>query len=699
MGQYGLMKLDIQRFAASGSVSCTTLSQDIGSNSSVVRITFTVRRTSGSTYWSDNKTATINCDGQTKTASIKLPSNVTSSSCYADFTVGHAADGTKTVSFSASVYPGSSIGTISASGSATLATIPRYANITSFSVSMRNETSVQYNWAADAVCDYAWYSLDGSNWYDLPNSGVVGGLSSGTQYGFYLRVRRTDSQLTSTAGPVYQSTYYYPHVTGCTSANIGNPITVYIYNPLGRTYTLQLISTNNNQVVGTYTGSSTTDVTGFADAGSQNAMYASIPNSTQGQYRTKLVSDYGTHEWDSRGYGNYYVDTNTSKPDFNLFTWEDINPTTLALTGDNSAVIKNYSNIQATIPVANKATPNNYASIIKYEFACGDKTSQDPMAYSSNEDVTGTITGVPSNTFKVRAVDSRGLNSGYVELSALDFIDYTPLAKTSGSVHRVGEVSEQVELSFEAQIDLEDFGDVTNSIKSVTYGYKLASDANYTTGETVITPTVGQDGKVTFTGYIKGDKPNGFDVSNVYSIRLTVEDELSSISWEFTLQSGTPHLAWHKDGLSVMQKYDETLGGAFQVNGVRRDGVYSTEEQKIGYWTDKNGTTKPLYRKTIYSTVSFSASSTMVAYTVAHNIDNVETIMIDAGHSYCWSSGEGVFYPVTGDYIVNGSVYVSIRSAVGTYGIQCQIMSIYGGSQDFCWTIEYTKTTNTPVSL
>lgn len=97
------------------------------------------------------------------------------------------------------------------SGSLSLSTIPRYATITSFSVSKRNETSVIYNFTYTPACDHAKYSTDnGATWHDLPTSNIVSGLSPNTTYNFKLQVKRTDSQLWTTSGTVAQTTYKAP---------------------------------------------------------------------------------------------------------------------------------------------------------------------------------------------------------------------------------------------------------------------------------------------------------------------------------------------------------------------------------------------------------------------------------------------------------------------------------------------------------
>lgn len=455
-------------------------------------------------------------------------------------------------------------------------TVNAAATITSFNVTPRDETSVLYSYSANVGIDYARYSIDGVNFYDLPNSGVVGGLNAGKGYNFYLQVRRTDNQLWTTSWAFYQETYNYPYVEYVTDFVIGSGnCKANLINPLGRKVALQLISNKDGSEIGRYDGTYSGLVGAeFNTAEAIDKQYRSIPNDQNATYYAKVT--FGSVVKTS-GSKTYYINNNDSKPTFNLFNWEDVNATTLALTGDSSRVVKGQSNIQATIPVANKATPKNYASITKYEFRCGNVLSTDPMTYSDNADVTGTIPKVSSNTFEVRAVDSRGLPSDWVTLVAQNFIQYENLTKGTATIHREGEVSSRTTVTFDGKVSLVDFGLVQNSVTNVTYQYKTASDADYTTGETTITPTVDAEGNFTFTGFIKGDKPDGFDPQNVYSILVNVFDELSNpyITFALTLQSGTPHLAWHKNGLSVMGKYNETEGGLFQIDG------HSIDKQKI----------------------------------------------------------------------------------------------------------------------
>lgn len=125
------MKLNIQLFAASGSISCSQVGDyNVANNTTVERITFTVKRTSGTTYWAQAKTVTFVVNGQTYTSSLALPSSQTTSSCYVDVTIPHDADGSKYLEYSASIVTGTSAGTISVSGNKWLTRIPRAISLT-----------------------------------------------------------------------------------------------------------------------------------------------------------------------------------------------------------------------------------------------------------------------------------------------------------------------------------------------------------------------------------------------------------------------------------------------------------------------------------------------------------------------------------------------------------------------------------------
>lgn len=173
-------------------------------------VDWNVKAKRGNSNWVQFYNVNLNINGDVRRLSGQYSNDATIASGSFKLEHNNAGEGSFSISISANVYY-SSGGSISASETFSLNKIPRYANITSFSVSKRNETSVIFNWSVDENCDYAWYSKDnGSSWSDLPTNNIVSGLSANTSYNFKLRVRRKDSQLTTDSSTVAQTTYKAP---------------------------------------------------------------------------------------------------------------------------------------------------------------------------------------------------------------------------------------------------------------------------------------------------------------------------------------------------------------------------------------------------------------------------------------------------------------------------------------------------------
>lgn len=303
----------------------------------------------------------------------------------------------------------------------TCSTIPRYANITSFSVSKYDETSVKYSFSADVSVDWAKYSLDNVNWYDLPNSGLVTGLSPNTSYTFYLALRRTDSGLWSYSNGVSQTTYDYPKPTSLNDFTIGDGATVYLYNPLGRNCTLDIISKENGGVIGTYTGTYQTYINAeFKTADAIAKQYASIPNSQYGGYYARVT--YGNSVKTLDLDAHYYI-KGTEVPTFSNFTYKDSNTNVTNITGNNQILVKGKSNLQVTISSANKMVAQKSANPKNYTISID--TLNKSVDYSESNITTdvGTVTSSGSKRLNVRAYDTRTLSTlAYKDITVYDYV-------------------------------------------------------------------------------------------------------------------------------------------------------------------------------------------------------------------------------------------------------------------------------------
>ncbi len=259
-----------------------------------------------------------------------------------------------------------------------------------------------------------------------------------------------------------------------------------------------------------------------------------------------------------------------AEPSFENFDFNDVNATTIALTGNSKNCITGYSNIMANITEVNKAVAMKQATMVKYRFVVGNQSIDIP--YSSSGNVTGTINGAENGTFEVYAIDSRG-NSTKVTKLANEVIQYEPIYinKSTSKVDRNSSgVGEYAILTYNGTIWNDDFGQVVNSIKSASYEYKATDSSTWITpsSPTDITPTL-TNNTFNFNDLIRSNESDyKFDLQKSYDFRITIEDELSTTTVQLTpMPSGTPNICYADDGVSIMGDYNESLNSGLQVNG------------------------------------------------------------------------------------------------------------------------------------
>ena len=518
--------------------------------------------------------------------------------------VDHNAGGT--IPFTALIQAQSYGLSSSISGNFTLENIPRYTSITSFAVdNLPGEdglTKMRYIWTASDPVDYAWYSLDGGGtYYGLASNNIITGLNPGTTYDFRLRVRRTDSQLTTDTGTIRKATINNASLTAPLanfSVNSNASLTCQVTNPSGADmkYYLEL-------PVGTrrYSSEATknTEYTFSDDELFDLLQYVTTSNTSPIKVGVATLID-GVEKYFSERTGTFNVVE--SNPTFSNFIYKDVDANIVNnLTGNDQTVIKGYSDVQGIVTVANKATAINGATMSKYRLSIGEKTQE--VNYSDTETVSATIENADNNVITMYAIDSRG-NSTAKQTTATNYIDYQPIAIKTMNVARVNRVQTNTVLSFTGSIWSGNFGIKTNSVINCYYRYRKTTDVSQTWSENInITPE--KDGTdISFNAEIVGDLgATGFDIDESYEIQLFIKDELSdnySNPSSFILGPGIPAMAIYKNNVAIGRRYDTELGGNLQLYGtIYKDGhlfdgdVYSTDEIPIGVWIDG----KKIYRK------------------------------------------------------------------------------------------------------
>lgn len=431
----------------------------------------------------------------------------------------------------------------------------------------------------------SWYGSITNSWMTIAQNVVTiphnsDGTGSAYVYGYAKGASGTSLANNSVSGSVYVTLDNIPRYATITNApnfnDEGNPTVTYT-NPAGNAVsTLQMCiaSTDGYFVYVPYRDVSKTGSSYTFELTNQerDALRNATPNSNNMQIEFALKTILGGETYYSVSYKTFSIIN--GNPVFNDFEFEDINSTTLALTGDSSINVAGYSNIQATISTINKAEAIKGATMSKYRLSIGD-LSQD-ITYSNNQEVSGTINNATSGTYNVYAIDSRN-NSTLVTKNSSSNIAYEKIyidAQNTSVNRNDGGTGTACILTLNGKLWNNSFGAVTNSIKSATYQLKKTGDSTYVTGTSTITPTVSNDGTFTATVSLASNNADySWDLGSSYNVRLTLADELSSSTVDLVLLSAVPNISLADNGVGIMCDYDETIGGDLQIGGVKYEPV------------------------------------------------------------------------------------------------------------------------------
>lgn len=283
-------------------------------------------------------------------------------------------------------------------------------------------------------------------------------------------------------------------------------------------------------------------------------------------------------------------------------TWESTNLTTLA---DTATVIKGYSDVAVTVPVA---TPVKEATIKQYKVICGN------IIQTRSTHGTFNLENVSDSIIKCYVEDSRG-NTVEKILNITNFINYYPPMFKGLSLERAkGGIGTNVILKFSGSWWRAVFGKVSNSL-NVQYFYKeQGSGTDWIQGTTNIYSGIFSGDDFNWEFEIAGDLgANGFNVGKNYDIKLVATDKLANAEKTTILTNGIPNMAIHRNGVAFGGFYDPNVGGVLQVEGRNiANFTYSTEEQWTGdYWIDG----KKIYTKTV--AVDFSNNINIIPHGIA----------------------------------------------------------------------------------
>ena len=511
-------------------------STSVASNTSNVTVRVQVWRTnSGYTSYG---TGTCYCtiDGANYSQSISPSQKFTYNSFtevfYKNLDIPHNSDGSKTIWVSS--YIDHSVFSSSSQGfNVTLSNIPRYAT-SNQSLSGKTETTITINWWSDSVVDYIWWSRNnGSTWHGIDvtdgysGSYTISGLTANSTYNIKTRVRRRDSQLTTDSSTMSVTTYNYPYATSSNNFTIGNGAEIRIYNPLKRTFTCTIYGANGSSM-GSYTGSQAEYLNDeFKTPAAIDAQYQSIPNSRSGTYTIKVV--YGSNTATRTG-GTYTVNPSDCMPSIGNVSYQDINSTATAITGNDQDIVRNQSIVRYS---AGGLSAQKYASVSSCSVSINGNSYNLSLNGSSAIGGNAPINSGSDVSATFTVTDSRGITAS--KSVTVRMLDWTPPSAII-NLNRQDNFYSDTDIMVDA-----DYPSINgNNQISITYQAKKTTESSYSISGTL------QDGITsTFTA------DNTFD----WEVLVTLVD---------SFQGTTSYNLWLSRGLPII--YFDRLKSSVGVN-------------------------------------------------------------------------------------------------------------------------------------
>lgn len=227
---------------------------------------------------------------------------------------------------------------------------------------------------------------------------------------------------------------------------------------------------------------------------------------------------------------------------------EDINPNTLAITGDSSVVIRGQSDVKVSVSASGKNNATIREIFVNGEFINGTSTI---------------IKKSVDSMYSVRVVDSRGFSAHAQE--SLRLIPYIPLT-LNAQVKRESTTSDQVNVVLDGQeyrgaLAYSSAGALTENLNTTnfTYSYRVynpnSTGGDYAWKDGGVIPQTGFTREQGMYSSPVINLPTPFDYNNVYEISITAQDGLpgktiTSVTKVFRIGKGIPLFDWGKSGIN-----------------------------------------------------------------------------------------------------------------------------------------------------
>lgn len=229
--------------------------------------------------------------------------------------------------------------------------------------------------------------------------------------------------------------------------------------------------------------------------------------------------------------------TATGNPYFYNIQILDVNSTTIALTGDNTKMIKYASNVEVYVD----ATGINDSSIASITVN-GNTISLTGSARKSGSIV---LNASPTNVMTIVATDTRGYTT--TEVHTLTMVNYVPLS-INANVKRNQPTDGRININLSGNYFNDTFGSQSNTLV-VQYRYKEYGASSWEQGWTTgnVSPTINSNNTYS---YSKG--LTNMDYTKAYTFEVKAYDKIGTQTIiGITVTKGQPIFNWNNDEFDV----------------------------------------------------------------------------------------------------------------------------------------------------
>lgn len=566
--------------ASTPSITITQNSQSIANNTSSIMVKCYVT-TSGGSYNNYSPSGKCTINGTTYSFSHSIPANTKTLVYSKTVTVGHNTDGTKTVSASFTFNTELYEGTIKASTSKKLTTIPRTTtpSLSASSVKPGGSITISMPRASSSFDHTLTYScgkssgtigsnLGTSKTWTVPTSFITQN-PNGNQTCTITCKTYSGSTYIGSKSVSFTVGYYGASTFTLSGGSVGSSVTASITrNYSGFTHQVYWKFTGQSS----YTSASSSAGTSLTWTPPASTLYALIPSTTKGTLTVLVRTYYGSTKIGSDATKTLTLSVPSSiVPSLTSVSVSEGNATVTSLIG---AYTQSKSKIKTTI---NGAKAGSGSSISAYSITVKDSAGKTLSTINASSGTSGTITSSGTITITGKVTDKRGRTAS--KSVTVTMLAYTAPTISGVSVTRSTDTTALVKGTLSAK-SLIVSSTEKNSIK-YKIGYKKIADTSYTyvTGTSAslslaLSKTIsGLDATSSYDVIVYGG-----DVFGYTSTYVPITISTAKVPFDFDVKNGKLGIGKINERGSLDVKGHSYTGGNQYVDGL----IYTGGKSEVG---------------------------------------------------------------------------------------------------------------------